>query len=159
MLVSRRCRILLQEFRTGLLGVGKQVKHRVAQVKAHRLNGSLRRPGSHDPMSFQSVRLDLRDPVFGLPFTSSPAPLLSNAKTVTGAGVRPAMMDGRLQRDTTSVAAGQAQHMLRDIGQDQVRRNRRHLIQSGFPELPLDVVFLGEPEAAVGLNARFAGGP
>ena len=43
--------------------------------------------------------------------------------------------------------------MLGDKAEDQVRRNRRNLVESGLTELPLDVVFAGEPEAAMELNA------
>ncbi len=49
--------------------------------------------------------------------------------------------------------------MLGNIGQDQIGRDRGHLIESGLPEFPLDVVFLGEAEAAVGLHAGIGGVP
>jgi hypothetical protein len=46
-----------------------------------------------------------------------------------------------------------------DMGQDQVGRDRRHLIQARLPELALDDVFLGETEAAMGLQALIGGVP
>ena len=49
--------------------------------------------------------------------------------------------------------ARHAKHVLGDKRKDQVGRDRRHLIQAGLAELAFDVVFAGEPEAAVGLQA------
>ena len=46
------------------------------------------------------------------------------------------------------------------IGQDQIGRDRRHLIEPRLAEFALDVVFLGKAEAAMGLHAgirRFPG--
>jgi hypothetical protein len=57
------------------------------------------------------------------------------------------------------VGARQPQHVLGQIGQDQIGRDRRHLIEPRFAEFALDVVFLGEAEAAMGLNAHIARGP
>ena len=42
--------------------------------------------------------------------------------------------------------------MLGDVGEDQVRRDRRDLIEPRLAELALDVVVLGEAEAAVRLD-------
>ncbi len=42
--------------------------------------------------------------------------------------------------------------MLGDVGQDQIGRDRRDLVEPRLAELPLDVVLLGEPEAAIGLH-------
>ena len=47
--------------------------------------------------------------------------------------------------------------MLGQIGQDQVGRDRGDLIQPGFAELALYIVFLGKTEAAVGLDTDFRG--
>ena len=44
--------------------------------------------------------------------------------------------------------------MLADVGEDQVVRDRRHLVEPRLAELPLDVVLLGEAEAAVRVEAR-----
>jgi hypothetical protein len=49
--------------------------------------------------------------------------------------------------------ARQTEHVLAEIGQDQVRRDRRDLVEARLAELALDIVFLGEAEAAVGLHA------
>jgi hypothetical protein len=49
--------------------------------------------------------------------------------------------------------------MLAEMRQDQVGRYRRHLVEPGFAELALDVVFGGEAEAAVGLQADVGGLP
>lgn len=53
------------------------------------------------------------------------------------------------------------QDMLADIGQDEVGRDRGHLIQSGLAELALDIVFARKAEAAMSLDAgicRFPAG-
>ena len=47
----------------------------------------------------------------------------------------------------------QLEQMLGHIAHNQVGGDRRHLVQAGFAELALDVVFVGETEAAVGLQA------
>ena len=39
------------------------------------------------------------------------------------------------------------------MGRDEVRGDRRHLVEPRFAEFPLHVVFLGEAEAAEGLDA------
>src|SRR5258708_38309264 len=46
----------------------------------------------------------------------------------------------------------QVENVLGDVGQDQVGRDRRDLIQPRLPEFALDVVFAGEAEAAVELQ-------
>ena len=48
------------------------------------------------------------------------------------------------------------EHVLGEIGQDQVGRDRRDLVEPRLAELALDVVFLGEAEAAMGLEADMA---
>src|SRR6266700_5147311 len=53
----------------------------------------------------------------------------------------------------------QAEYMLGDIGQDQVRRDRGNLIQSGLTELALNVVVSGQAVAAIGLNCDVGGLP
>ena len=58
-----------------------------------------------------------------------------------------------------SVASRHAEHMLAKVAQDHVRADRRHLIQAGFAELAFDVVFLGEAEAAMRVDAGLAGRP
>jgi hypothetical protein len=52
-----------------------------------------------------------------------------------------------------SIRARHAEHMLADVGEDEVRRDRRDLVEAGLAELALDVVFRGEAEAAMGLQA------
>jgi len=47
---------------------------------------------------------------------------------------------------------GNPEHVLRNIGQNQIGRNRRHLVQARFPELTLDVVLAGKPEPAMELE-------
>ena len=44
--------------------------------------------------------------------------------------------------------------VLRNVGQDQIRRDRSDLIQTRFAELAFDVVLGGKAEAAVKLQAR-----
>ena len=58
-----------------------------------------------------------------------------------------------------SIRARQAEHMLGQIAQDEIGRDRRHLVKPGFAEFAFDVVFLGETEAAVGLHAGLGRGP
>src|SRR3954466_3119514 len=58
-----------------------------------------------------------------------------------------------------SEAPRQAQHVLSNIAQDQVGADRSDLVQPGFTELALDVVFVGEAEAAVELQAGVGGLP
>src|SRR3546814_9285968 len=52
-----------------------------------------------------------------------------------------------------SVAARHAEHVLGEEGEDEVGRDRRHLIEPRLAILALDVVLLGKAEAAVGLQA------
>ena len=47
-----------------------------------------------------------------------------------------------------------AQHVLADVGEDQVGRDRRDLVEPRLAELALDVVLRREAEAPVGLQAR-----
>src|SRR5215475_3100862 len=54
-----------------------------------------------------------------------------------------------------SIRPRQAEHMLCQKAQDQIRGDRRHLIEPRFAELAFDVVFLGKAEASVGLNTGF----
>src|SRR5262245_57703755 len=58
-----------------------------------------------------------------------------------------------------SVRPRQAEHMLSQIRQDHVGRDRRHQIEPCFTKLALDIVFLGKAETAVGLHAHVGGGP
>src|SRR5215472_18134125 len=53
-----------------------------------------------------------------------------------------------------------AQHVLADVGEDEIGRNRRYLVETRLAELALDVVLAGEAESAVRLQAgvrRFPG--
>src|SRR5438477_7039059 len=59
----------------------------------------------------------------------------------------------------TSVGAGHAENVLGDVGQDQIGRDRRHLVEPRLAEFALDVILLGECEAAVGLHAGVGGFP
>ena len=62
---------------------------------------------------------------------------------------------------TFSERPRQAQHVLGEVGENQIGRNRRNLIQPGFAEFTLDIVFAGKAIAAVKLQAdigRFPGG-
>src|SRR5690348_7448029 len=58
-----------------------------------------------------------------------------------------------------SVAPRHAEDMLADIAQDQVGADRRHLVEPRLAVLALDIVFLGEAEAAMGLEAGLGRGP
>src|SRR5579875_1696011 len=54
----------------------------------------------------------------------------------------------------TLIRPRQAEHVLGDIGEDEVGGDRRHRIEPGLAEFALDVEFLGKAEAAVGLQAH-----
>src|SRR5262245_1712366 len=58
-----------------------------------------------------------------------------------------------------SVRPRQAKNVLGEVGQDQVGRDRRGLIEPRLAELALDVELLGKAEAAVGLQAHVGGRP
>src|SRR5262249_49785172 len=58
-----------------------------------------------------------------------------------------------------SVRPRQAKHMLSQIREDHVGRDRRHLIEPRFTELALDIVFLCKAKSAIGLHAHVGGGP
>src|SRR6185295_2197506 len=60
---------------------------------------------------------------------------------------------------TRSERAWQAEDVLGHVRQDQVGRNGCDLVEARLAELPLDVVFAGESEAAVGLQADIGGFP
>src|SRR5438876_924220 len=45
-----------------------------------------------------------------------------------------------------------SEHVLGDVGENQVGRNRRHLVKARLAEFALHVVLRGETEAAVGLQ-------
>src|SRR3954462_1908403 len=58
-----------------------------------------------------------------------------------------------VRSSSPSEAAGQAEHVLGDVAEDQVGADRHHLVQPRLPELALDVVLVGEAVAAVELQA------
>src|SRR3954470_17355298 len=58
-----------------------------------------------------------------------------------------------------SVAAREAEDVLAEVGEDQVVRDGGDGVEARLAELALDVVLLGEPEAAVGVEARVRGLP
>ena len=49
--------------------------------------------------------------------------------------------------------------MLGNITEDQVGGDRRDLVKPGFAEFAFDVIFLSEPEPAVGLQSHVGGCP
>ena len=55
-----------------------------------------------------------------------------------------------------SEAFGQIEDVRGDVAEDEVGRDRRDLVEPGLAELALDVVVLGEPEAAVVWTATLA---
>src|SRR5262249_48052017 len=58
-----------------------------------------------------------------------------------------------------SIRPRQAEDVLGEVGQDQIGRDRRGLIEPRLAELALDVELLGKAEAAVGLQAHVGRGP
>src|SRR5919108_2845364 len=75
---------------------------------------------------------------------SNSPPLLTNCESRTA--------NRDLFETDSLIRTRQTEHVLGDVGEDQVRRNRRHLIEPRLAKLALDVVLLGKPEAAIGLN-------
>src|SRR6185437_16625516 len=53
-----------------------------------------------------------------------------------------------------SIGARQPQHVLGQIGEDEVRRDWRDLVEPRLAKLTLDIVFLSKAEAAMRLNAH-----
>src|SRR5688572_5339137 len=58
------------------------------------------------------------------------------------------------RRGCMSEGLRQSQHVLGDVAEDQVGRDRSDLVQPRLAELALDVVFAREAEAAVHLQAH-----
>src|SRR5262245_19420102 len=58
-----------------------------------------------------------------------------------------------------SIRPRHAENVLGEVGQDQVGGDGGGPVEPGLPELALDVEFLGEAEAAVGLQAGVCGRP
>src|SRR5580704_19094664 len=58
-----------------------------------------------------------------------------------------------------SERAWKSEHMFGDVGEDQIRRDRRHLIETRLAELALDVVFAGETESPMRLQTHVRGLP
>src|ERR1700678_2648970 len=61
--------------------------------------------------------------------------------------------------EPASVRPRQAEHVLAEVREDQVGGDRGDLVEARLAELAFHVVFLGEAEAAVGLQAGVGGGP
>src|SRR3546814_4714461 len=59
----------------------------------------------------------------------------------------------------TSIRPRQPEHVLGEVGEDEVGRDRRDLIEPRLAELALDVVLLGETEPAMGLQANIGSLP
>src|SRR5262249_57108266 len=57
------------------------------------------------------------------------------------------------------IAARHPQHVLADVGEDEVVVDRRRLVEAALAELPLDVVLLGVTVAAVAVDTGVAGLP
>src|SRR5436305_88622 len=56
-----------------------------------------------------------------------------------------------------SIGTRHAKHVLGDVRKHQIGRDRRHLIEPGFAEFALDVIFFGKAETAMGLDAGIGG--
>ncbi len=63
------------------------------------------------------------------------------------------------RRDRASVRARHPDHVLAEVGEDEVVRNGRHLVQPCLAELSLDVVLLREAEATMCVEAGVRGCP
>src|SRR6266849_10432502 len=58
-----------------------------------------------------------------------------------------------------SITPRHPQHVLADVSEHEVVVDRRRLVEPALAELPLDVVLLGVPVAAVTVDTRVAGLP
>ena len=58
-----------------------------------------------------------------------------------------------------SIGPGHAEDMLGHIAQNQIGGDRGDLVEAAFAEFPLDVIFLGETETAMGLQTSFRSRP
>src|ERR1700674_1331942 len=58
-----------------------------------------------------------------------------------------------------SVGTGHAQHVLGEVRQNEIGRDRRHLIEPGLAEFAFDVIFFRKAETAMGLYAGVGGIP
>jgi len=113
-------------------------------------------PPSSDPPTSEPIPNQAPEPDEGPLIVPEPAGVLLIATGLAGLAV---FRRRRTRSIPGSVAAGQAQYMLCDVGEDQIGADRRHLVKPGFAEFALDVVFLGEPEPAMGLDAGLARRP
>ena len=84
--------------------------------------------------------------------------VLAEPQSKPGEGATQADRERR-RREIVSIRPRHPQHVLADIGEDQVGRDRRGLVEPHFAPFALDVVFLGEGEAAIGLERRVGGVP
>src|SRR3954451_16369360 len=84
----------------------------------------------------------------------------SDARTWLGKARPPsAARTWREEPRPRSVAAREAEDVLAEVGEDQVVRDGGDGVEARLAELALDVVLFGEPEAAVGVEARVRGLP
>src|SRR3954462_8239030 len=89
------------------------------------------------------------------PTAPSPQPMSTPVRPSSGTCCR------RASKSSMSVAPRHAQDVLAHVGLDEVVGDRGDLVEPGLAELALDVVLLGEAEAAVGVHAdvgRLPGG-
>src|SRR6266481_8923383 len=56
-------------------------------------------------------------------------------------------------KPASSVRPGKTEHVLGNVGENQVGRNRRNLIQPRLAKLAFNVIFLSEAKTAVGLHS------
>src|SRR5215831_19483745 len=75
-----------------------------------------------------------------------------------GAGQSPARASRGPQNRRRSIGLWQLQHLLGDVAQDELARDRRDARDHHLAQQPLHVEFLGVTHAAVGKDRRLAGG-
>src|SRR5262245_66610550 len=81
------------------------------------------------------------------PIAPSPQPMSTTVRPAIGSAC------WRASKSFMSVAPRHAQDVLADVGLDEVVGDRRDLVEPRLAELALDVVLLGEAEAAVRVDA------
>src|ERR1700682_4090031 len=66
-------------------------------------------------------------------------------------------MTAKGSSQATSIRLGQAQHLLRNKTENELRADRGDARDQGFAQVTLDVIFLGVTEAAMGHHRLLAG--
>src|SRR5712691_6909366 len=134
-----------------------------AAIAAPAAAAPFRKVRRFSPDSSSGARVDLRSLLIGVSSSDFPVRCLpghlsktGESKTVPPGRKWPAFRQMESPRPSASIRARQLKHVLGEVAQDEIGRDRRDLVQARLAELALDVVLLGEAESAVGLQAHVA---